>query len=365
MWLLICSIVIELAFQQLIHRKIQRVMRVVRPRNAKTTVKGETVGAIEKQFQSAAAESKRLGGRRLKEAADHGTRMLHCARMSRTVVAVDLGGTKALVARVAVDSWTIESQERIDTKSAEGFAAVLDDVCSAIERQRTPETVSVGIGVPGLVSKGILLNAPNIKNARNIDVAHLMTQRLSLPVHVGNDANCFALAEARMGAAKGKGIVVGITFGTGVGGGIVIDGKVFEGAHGYAAEIGHMLMLPGSPPYETDDKRGEVEQFLSGTAMGKRCEAAQSPDDYLEGAVCSFMQPAIYREVAWLCTNLLYLLDPDLIVFGGSAGHALTKHVDAIEAELQKWILPGTPLPKIVAAEIKNAGVLGAALLCA
>jgi predicted NBD/HSP70 family sugar kinase len=108
-----------------------------------------------------------------------------------------------------------------------------------------------------------------------------------------------------------------------------------------------------------------VEQFLSGTAMGKRCEEAQSPEDYLDGAVCSFMQPDIYREVAWLCTNLLYVLDPDMIVFGGSAGHALTKHIDAIEKELKQWLLPGTPLPKIVAAEIKNAGMIGAALLAA
>jgi len=285
--------------------------------------------------------------------------------MPRTVVAVDLGGTKALVARVNAETWEIESQERIATRAADGFAAVLEDVAAAVERQRNESTDAIGIGVPGLVSKGMLLNAPNIKNARDINVGEVLGAKTGLRVHVGNDANCFALAEARMGAAKGKGIVVGITFGTGVGGGIVIDGKVFEGAHGYAAEIGHMLLRPGEVPYETDDKRGEVEQYLSGTAMGKRCEEAQSPEDYLEGAVCSFMQPDIYREVAWLCTNLLYLIDPDLIVFGGSAGHSLANHVDAIEAELRKWILPGTPLPKIVAAEIRNAGVLGAALLTA
>ncbi len=283
--------------------------------------------------------------------------------MSHTVIAVDLGGTKADIARVNTETWTIESQERIPTRAADGFSAVLDDVYAAVMRQKNKTTTSVGIGVPGLVTKGVLLNAPNIKNALNIDVKHAMETRLHMPVHVGNDANCFTLAEARMGAAQGKGIVVGITFGTGVGGGIVIDGNIFEGAHGYAAEIGHMLLQPGQPPYATDDKRGEVEQFLSGTAMGKRCKAAQTPEDYLDGAACSFMQPDIYREVAWLCTNLLYLLDPDMIVFGGSAGHSLANHVDAIEKELTQWLLPGTPLPVIVAAKIKNAGILGAALL--
>ena len=285
--------------------------------------------------------------------------------MHDTVIAIDLGGTKADVARVSTSDWSILAQERIPTRSNDGFHAVLDDLAAAIGRLRDDSTKAVGIGVPGLVSKGVLLVAANIADSRDIRVKDELERRTNLPVFVGNDANCFALAEARMGAAQGKSIVVGITFGTGVGGGIVIDGKVFEGAHGYAAEIGHMLLKPGQPPYETDDKRGEVEQFLSGTAMGKRCEAAQTPEDYLDGAACSFMQPDIYREVAWLCTNLLYLLDPDLIVFGGSAGHSLANHVDAIEKELVKWILPGTPLPNIVAATTKNAGILGAALLAA
>ena len=285
--------------------------------------------------------------------------------MPKTIIAVDLGGTKADVARLNAETWEIESKERIPTRATEGFPTVLEDIAAAIGRHRNESTVAVGIGVPGLVSKGVVLASPNIAQSSNVKVKETLERLTRLPVHVGNDANCFTLAEARMGAAQGKGVVVGITFGTGVGGGIVIDGKVFEGAHGYAAEIGHMLLRPGEVPYETDDARGEVEQYLSGTAMGKRCEAAQTPEDYLDGAACSFMQPDIYREVAWLCTNLLYLIDPDLIVFGGSAGHSLANHVDAIEKELKKWLMPGTPLPKIVAAETKNAGILGAGLLCA
>lgn len=285
--------------------------------------------------------------------------------MKKTVVAVDLGGTKADVALVDAETWTVLSKERIPTRAAEGFPTVLEDVAAAIARQRDDSTVAVGIGVPGLVTKGVVLTSPNIAHSTDIRVKDTLEKLTKLPVSVGNDANCFALAEARMGAGKGKSVVAGITFGTGVGGGIVLDGKIFEGAHGYAAEFGHMLLVPGKPPYDTDDKRGEVEQFLSGTAMGKRCEAAQSPEEYLDGAACSFMQPDIYREVAWLCTNLLYILDPDVIIFGGSAGHSLAKHVDAIEAELKKWLMPGTPLPRIVAATTKDAGILGAALLCA
>lgn len=282
---------------------------------------------------------------------------------AKNIIGVDLGGTNMRVARF--DPATMEKQEEAKgpTDAAAGFAKVLDDIVALIGKLKNEDTAAIGIGVPGLVSKGKLLKAPNIAKSENVDVKKILEEKTGLPVTVGNDANCFALAEARLGSGKGHDIVVGITFGTGVGGGIVINGKVFEGAHGYAAEIGHMLLQPGKPPYETDDKRGEVEQFLSGTAMGKRCKEARTPEEYLEGAVCSFMQPDIYREVAWLCTNILYFLDPDLIVFGGAAGHTLASHVDAIEKELGKWMLPGTPLPKIAAATIRDAGVIGAALL--
>ncbi len=282
----------------------------------------------------------------------------------KNIIGIDLGGTKCALARLDATTWEIQEKKTIPTRADEGFMTVIDDIVLAVNELRTPETAGIGIGVPGLVSKGVLLQAPNIKNSRDIPVKKLLMEKTGLPVEVGNDANCFVLAEARMGAAKGYSVIVGITFGTGVGGGIVINDKVFEGAHGYAAEIGHMLLMPGKPPYTTDDNRGEVEQFLSGTAMGKRCEEAQSPEDYLDGAVCSFMQPDIYREVAWLTTNLIYLLDPDVVVFGGSAGHALHKHIDQIEAELKKWTLPGTPFPDIVAATTRDAGILGAALLC-
>jgi glucokinase len=283
----------------------------------------------------------------------------------RTIIGVDLGGTKCAIGKFDAKTWKREEETSFPTQAKQGMAVVMDDIVDAVNKLKTDDTIAVGIGVPGLIKQpeGILVKAPNIAKSENIEIKKLFEEKIGLPVAVGNDANCFVLAEAKMGSAKDHRSVVGITFGTGVGGGIVIDGKVFEGAHGYAGEIGHMLMMPGKPPYETTDMRGEVEQFLSGSAMGKRCEDAKSPEDYLNSAVCSFMQPDIYREVAWLCTNLIYLMDPDVIVFGGSAGHALVEHVEQITEELKKWTMPGTPLPAIVAATTKGSGMLGAALL--
>ena len=124
-------------------------------------------------------------------------------------------------------------------------------------------------------------------------------------------------------------------------------------------------MVPGQPPYETDNSRGEVEQFLSGTAMGRRCKAAGKPEDYLEGEVCSFMRPNIFKEVAWFCTNLIHVLNPSIIIFGGSAGLALKPHIKEVENELQNWTLPNTPLPELSFAKLHNAATRGAAMLLA
>jgi predicted NBD/HSP70 family sugar kinase len=204
---------------------------------------------------------------------------------------------------------------------------------------------------------------PNIPGAENIPLQRELHARIKLPVIVENDANCFALAESLHGAGKGKDVVLGITMGTGVGGGIVIGGKLYRGSNGFAGEIGHMLLKPGEPPFATSDKRGDVEQFLSGTALGKRCREAKSPEEYLEGEVCGFLQPMIFREIAWMCVTVIHLLDPSVIVFGGSAGRALEPHIPEIQKELRTWLLPGTPLPHLSIATLKDAGTRGAALL--
>lgn len=234
-----------------------------------------------------------------------------------------------------------------------------------MEQLRGENTVAVGIGVPGLVQQpeGMILTLPNIPGAEHMNMRAQMAERLKLPVNVDNDANCFTLAEALHGAGKGHDIVVGITMGTGVGGGIVLNGKLYHGSHGYAAEIGHMLLMPGQPPFETDDRRGDTEQFLSGSALKKRCQAAENPSQYFTGETCSFLHPELFREISWLCVNLIHTIDPSIVVLGGSAGHALKPHSKSIKNELLKWLLPGTPLPVIAFGELEEAATLGAALL--
>ncbi len=282
-----------------------------------------------------------------------------------SVIGVDLGGTKTSLVRYDLASWKELESARMETRAERRFPAVYDDLLHAIRSMITTDTESVGIGVPGLVQQpeGVILRLPNIAGAEEHPLKKKMSGDLGVPVMVENDANCFALAEALHGAGKGHDVFVGITMGTGVGGGIVIQGKLFTGAHGFAAEIGHMLLQPGHPPYPTKDMRGDVEQFLSGTAFGRRCKAAKSPEQYMEGTVCEFMRPDVFREVAWMCVNIIHCIDPSAIAFGGSAGRALKPHLREIEEELKRWLLPKSPIPVLAVAELPQAGTLGAALL--
>jgi predicted NBD/HSP70 family sugar kinase len=284
-----------------------------------------------------------------------------------SVIGVDLGGTKVGIARYSIDSWKQLEQSTIPTHAEEGFPAVYKSVCKHIADFVTPDTRALGFGVAGLVESrtGKLLRAPNIPKSEGQQLQRMLAKMFRLPVTVENDARCFTYAEAMRGAGKGHSVVVGITMGTGVGGGIVVDGKIFHGHHGFAGEIGHALLRPGEPPYPTDDRRGEVEQFLSGTAMGHRCTAAKKPEEYLEGAVCSFLQPQVFREVAWLVASLTSILDPSVIVFGGSTGRALGPHLKEVRSELEQWVLPGLPLPKLTVGTLVDASTLGAALIAA
>ncbi len=281
-----------------------------------------------------------------------------------SIIGIDLGGTKIAIAR-----FDEKTMERLDMKIIEtpktSYEEVEVAVLDVIDSMKTADTIGIGIGVPGLVDRasGVIKTMPNIPGSENRDLATIIKKETGLSVVIANDAGCFALAEAIFGAGKDHRVVIGITMGTGVGGGIVIDQKLFTGAHGFAGEIGHMLLKPGEPPYPTKDLRGDVEQFLSGTAMGRRCNSAKKPQDYLEGEVCEWMRPEIFREVAWMITSLTHVIDPDIIVFGGSAGRALKPHVEEIKKELKQWMLPGSSIPELAIGYLDDAAVRGAAML--
>lgn len=282
-----------------------------------------------------------------------------------SILGVDVGGTKIALCLFEAGTMAPRKSVIVPTEAERGFLHVQDRLLSLIRPMLEPHTLAVGLGVPGFIdhASGQIVTLPNIAGAEGAHPADWLSKGINLPVTVENDARCFAYAEALLGAGKGKRVVLGVTLGTGVGGGLVIDGELFYGARGFAGEVGHMLLKPGEPPFVTADKRGEVEQFLSGTALGKRCTQAKNPQDYLDGSACDFLHADLYREIAWFIVNVMHLVDPSVIVLGGSVGKALTPHIRSITEELQHWLLPGITPPELVCGTREHASATGAALV--
>lgn len=306
-----------------------------------------------------------------------------------TTVGVDVGGTKCL--GVAVAGGEVVAEEQVPTPTA-GGEALLDTVAglaAELAARAGAPLSSVGVGVPGIVSRGgTLLFAPNLRAAGGLAVSAGLGDRLSVPVEADNDATCAAWGEHQMGAARGLTDVILVTLGTGIGGGIVAGGRLHRGAHGFAGEIGHIVVDPAGPPCGCG-RRGCWERFASGSGLGilgrdaalagradrvadlaggdpeavrgEHVTAALAEGD--AGAIAVVAEFA--RWVALGLANLANLFDPETFVIGGglvAAGDALLDPVRAaLAAELAGQARP--PVDVVPAALGPRAGAIGAACL--
>ncbi|NPV59481.1 MAG: ROK family protein [Actinobacteria bacterium] len=193
------------------------------------------------------------------------------------VIGIDLGGTKT--AGIILEGERIEERyrEETDASSQEGVLRGLAQACSELMEKAARRGIgieAVGLGIAGFVDfeRGVVTEAPN-HPLRDAHVRDILADKTGLPVFVDNDANVAALAEARLGAGKGSRYLVHLTLGTGIGGGIIIDGRIYRGALGAAAELGHMIVLEDGPMCNCG-ARGCLEALASGVAIYRRVEEA-------------------------------------------------------------------------------------------
>lgn len=313
------------------------------------------------------------------------------------VLGVDIGGTK-IAAGLVNGEGRILKQTRKPMVATGSAQAGLDAVISAIDEMAAmaaPEGgfESIGICAPGPLDphSGMILNPPNLPCWRNFPLAAKIREKYKQTVHVDKDANAAALAETRWGAARGYHYVFYITLGTGIGTGLVLDGKVYRGNRGAAGEGGHMTIDPHGPICACG-KPGCIEILAAGPAIGARARAkiATEPSrgqkilELAKGnvqAVASEQLAQAYalgdplaREIleetirllaAWL-SNIVDLLDPDILVVGGGVSLMLQPLYADLKAGLVRLSVNpyAAEIPLAQAHYGADAGIAGGAALC-
>jgi glucokinase len=309
--------------------------------------------------------------------------------MSSTI-GVDLGGTKMLVGVVAPGPRVLyrAHETAFGTTSEEILARLEAEVRQALAAD--PGAEGVGLGIPCTLDHeaGVAVSAVNLPIV-GVPVRDLMRERLGLPVSVDNDANAAALAEYRYGAARAARNAVVVTIGTGVGGGLILDGGVFRGSSGAGAELGHVVVDAEGPPCQgACPNRGCLETLVSGTALARDGLAAADRDpsstlgrmraagDPIDGRAVTDAARAGDEAARMIVERAGYHLgvalsgfanvfDPDVIVLGGGvmegAGDLLLEPARAEMAA--RALTPQNRVPVVVAELGADAGMIGAAAM--
>jgi glucokinase len=302
----------------------------------------------------------------------------------KRVIGVDAGGTK-LLGGVVDEGLVVHNRVHRLWRGADR-EETLRIVVEAVEELRSaaPEAEAVGFGIPSLVSAGRSVASVHLP-LDDVPFDDLMAERLGLPVWVDNDVNAAVMAEHRVGAARGASHAVMFALGTGIGGGLVLDGRVYRGATGAAGELGHMVTKVDGPPCPCGG-RGCLEVLASGTAIGIAgteagrahprsplgtrleeegairgsyvTELAHAGDELAVEAVCS-----VGRQLGAGLVSILNVLDPEVAVIGGGAVAAGDLLLEPAREVLAAQGL-GPPRMRVVPAEFGGeSGMLGAALL--
>jgi fructokinase len=286
---------------------------------------------------------------------------------------IDLGGTKT--EGIVLDPQDREVfRERLATDQS-SYEAVLNGVEHLYRRMQeatagAPHTL--GIGTPGSMSRRTeLLRNSNTACLNGMPVPRDLRSRLGRHFVLENDANCFALAEARHGAAQGHRFVFGVIMGTGCGGGLVIDGMLHTGFQALAGEWGHMVIDPAGPQCYCGS-RGCVETFISGSglearyaqAFGERRAATQVVTGARAGEEASVrIMDDFYARFGQAVANVIAILDPDIVVLGGGLSNIDEIYTRGVEEVARRIFSDSLETPIVRNWLGDSAGVIGAALV--
>lgn len=308
--------------------------------------------------------------------------------MGRVVIGVDLGGTNLRTALLSQDGEILDRHKEA-THAADGWKKVVARLIENITRQRKIaaqrglDVAAVGVGAPGVIQmdKGIVVKSPNFPDWNNLPLREELEKALNLTVIIENDANAAALGEQWRGAGRGIGSMIFLTLGTGVGGGIILDNRIWHGADGMAGEIGHMTIIPNGRKCGCGNS-GCLEMYSSarGIVQSYREELGKAASQTI-GALDEITSEKIYqaahegdRAARQVMKNmgsmlgigiasLINIFNPETIVIGGGVKDAWPLFIGATHEEILKraFQVPAERTQIVPSMLGDDAGMMGAA----
>ena len=286
-------------------------------------------------------------------------------------IGIDLGGTK-IEGILTDENYKSITRKRIPTNQEEGYNSILESIKNLIQElvQESNDKVSIGVCTPGALSlsSGLIKNS-NTQCLIGKDFQNDLKNILHYNVSIENDANCFALAEAKLGAGKNSNLVFGVIMGTGVGGGIIIDGKIHHGRTNVAGEWGHHCLHPEGNICYCGNK-GCVETYISGPALEKKWSNLTNQNQLLPEIIKRSDNPnfpnwkkSFLDDFGLSLANVIDILDPDVIVLGGGVSNIDFLYNEGKNSIYEKVFsdIVDTPITK---NELRDsAGVFGACML--
>ena len=286
-------------------------------------------------------------------------------------IGIDLGGTK-IEGILTDENYKTITRKRIPTNQDEGYNSILESIKNLIQElvKESNNKVSIGVCTPGALSlsSGLIKNS-NTQCLIGKDLQNDLKNILHYDVSIENDANCFALAEAKLGAGKNSNLVFGVIMGTGVGGGIIIDEKIHHGRTNIAGEWGHHCLHPDGNICYCGNK-GCVETYISGPALEKKWYNLTKQNQPLPEIIKSSDNPnfpnwkkSFIDDFGLSLANVIDILDPDVIILGGGVSNIDFLYSEGKNSVYEKVFsdIVDTPITKNKLGD--SAGVFGACML--
>ena len=293
----------------------------------------------------------------------------------KNYIGIDLGGTNVRVAKIT-ENGDVLQEIKSQSYGLEGPGVVVPNIIKIIKEIGGYKEVSgIGIGVPGPVDtiNGIMKMSTNLTGFTDYPLAKTISEELNIPTYIDNDANVAGLAEALVGAGKDKPVVYYATISTGIGGALIVNGKVVSGRNGYAGEIGNIIVKDNGDKVNALNP-GAVENEASGTALTRKAKKLY-PENTINSALDIFERARkkdpialelckqMSKDIARVFSTIAHVVDPDIFVIGGGVMNASDVFLEDMKKEYNNLVHIGMRDPIFTRAKLDEPGIIGAAML--